>query len=286
MNRGILIFAHNSATVDYSAMALIAGGLATKNLKLPATLITDANTVAWLKDQGKLDLANSIFENIIEVERPQTLNKRRLHDVDTFESIPFINANRLSAWDLTPYDETLLIDSDYLIFTDNLNSYWDQDADVMISSAMNDIRGDRAGILDTRVSEVGVHLYWATTVMFKKNEKSKLFFSLVENIRNQYKYYSEIYKFNPLIYRNDISFSVAKHILDGYETDLRYSLPPILTTIDKDELYEVGEDGNLVFLVNGLYSDHFSLAAIKDADVHVMNKHSLLRNADKLARLI
>lgn len=286
MKKGILIFAHNSSTVDYAAMALVAGGLATKHLQLPATLITDENTVLWLKETGKFELANTIFEHIIEVQRPPLSNKRRLHDVDTFESIPFINANRMSAWDLTPYDHTLLIDSDYLIFTNNLNSYWDLDSDVMIASAMNDIRGDRVGILDKRVSEVGVHLYWATTVMFKKNERSKMFFSLVENIRNQYRYYSEIYKFDPLIYRNDISFSVAKHILDGYETDLRHALPPILTTIDKDELHEVDEQGNLVFLVNGLYSDHFSLSAIKDADVHVMNKHSLIRNVEKLMRLV
>jgi hypothetical protein len=48
MKNGCLIFAHNNRQIDYSLLALISGGLAKKNLKVPISLVTDKSTVDWL----------------------------------------------------------------------------------------------------------------------------------------------------------------------------------------------------------------------------------------------
>jgi hypothetical protein len=170
MTKGVLIFAHNGPEVDYGIMGIISGGLAKKHLGLPVSLITDKWTIAWLKESGMYVKAESIFDKIIEIEKPRTKNTRKLHDGFYSQIIPFVNSNRFSVWDLSPYDQTLLIDSDYLIFSNRLNEYWNTDSSVMLGHSMNDITGERSGILDQRVSETGVHMFWATTVMFTKNE--------------------------------------------------------------------------------------------------------------------
>jgi hypothetical protein len=286
MKRGGLIFAHNSREVDYGLLAVISGGLAKKHLDIPLTLVTDIATIDWLKESNLWDKANSIFEKVLEVERPTNNNTRRLNDGVESKVIPFINADRASAWDLTPYDQTLLLDSDYLIFSDVLNNYWDIDESVLIASSMNDITGQRAGFLDKHVSETGVHLFWATTVIFKKDQESKIFFDFAKMVRDNYDLYADIFRFNPQQYRNDIGFSVVKHLMDGFNTDLSTALPSLLTTIDKDMLFKV-EGSKLTFLINDqMNNDNFVACAIKDTDVHIMNKQSIIRQKDSLLELL
>ena len=120
MTQGVLLFAHNSPDIDYGLMAIIAGGLAKKNLGVPVSLVTDLGTLQWLEESGSLRKAQEVFDKIIEVPRPYTKNVRNLHDGFESKVIPCVNTNRFSVWELSPYDKTLLIDSDYLIFSNKL----------------------------------------------------------------------------------------------------------------------------------------------------------------------
>jgi hypothetical protein len=286
MTNGVLLFAHNSPEVDYGLTAIIAGGLAKKNLEVPVSLVTDTGTLSWLKESEMLEKAKTVFDKILTVERPHTTNTRTLHDGFFGKEVPFVNSNRYSAWDITPYDRTLIIDSDYLIFSNSLNEYWDVDASVMVASAMNDIVGTRGKILDSKVSETGVQLFWATTVMFTKNEESKFFFQLVNFIKDNYSYYADLFRFDPRQYRNDIAFSIAKHIMNGFETEFVYTLPPVFTVFDRDIL-ETVEGDRLTFLVDQTgTSGDFYAASISGVDVHIINKQSIIRHQAALLELI
>jgi hypothetical protein len=157
----------------------------------------------------------------------------------------------------------------------------------MIGESFNDIMGERAGFLDTWVSETGIKMNWATTVMFSKDEESRLFFNLVSHIKENYKYYADLYRFDSRQYRNDISFSVAKHILNGFEYESVGNLPSILTVIDTDMLVDVNDSGSLKFaLADPKNQGNYFLCATKDQDVHIMNKQSIIRQYDKLRDLI
>jgi hypothetical protein len=285
MNKGILIFAHNSRDVDYALMSLVSGSFAKKNLQVPVSLVVDKFTVEWMKTSNIYDQSVDVFDKIIVIEKPVTQNTRLLHDGYSSKTVPFVNSNRASVWDLTPYDRTLLIDSDFLIMSNTLNEYWNADASVMLSPSMQDVRGDRKGVLDSWVSETGIPLYWATTVMFTKNEESKIFFNLVDTIRTNYNYFSDLFRFNPTQYRNDISFSIAKHMLDGFEIRSE-DLPPILTLLDKDLVHSIESNQIRVFLNDSMSEDHVVMASIKNVDVHVMNKQSIIRNADKFLEVL
>lgn len=287
MTCGVLIFAHNNRAIDYAQMALISAGLAKKFLSVPVSIVTDPSTIEWTKKAGYYSKMLEVFDQIIEVERPQTDNMRNLHDGVHSKTIPFVNSNRSNAWDYTPYEKTLLIDSDYLIFSDRLNKYWAVEEDVMISSGMLDIYDQsRLGYLDRCVSETGVHMYWATNVMFTKNENSKMFFNLVDSIRENYTFYGDLFRFDTAQFRNDIAFSVAKHILNGFVADSSTSLPLVLTAIDKDVLYSVDKNGKLTFLVSPMGDSNYCAAAISEIDIHIMNKQSIIRHAEQLEQLI
>ena len=286
MTRGILIYAHNNRTVDYALMAIISGGLAKKHLGQPASLVTDQNTVDWMVTSKIYDRAETIFENIFVVPRPGSNNSRRLYDGIERSVVPFINTNRYSAYDITPYQRTLLIDADFLVFSNRLAEYWDADSNVMIAESINDIYDQqRLGYHDRYVSDVGIKLYWATTVMFTKNTYSKMFFDLVRHVQDNYQYYADTYRFDPKQYRNDIAFSVAKHVLEGFEKSSCGCLPAVLTLQDRDIIDSVDAD-KLTVLVSPKLDANYCAACLRGIDIHVMNKQSMVRHSDRLLELI
>lgn len=286
MTRGILLYAHNNRAVDYALMAVISGGLAKKNLGVPVSVITDDSTVEWMKESKIYNKAEKLFDHIIVTDQPQTNNSRRLYDGETDSVIPFVNSNRCSAWNLTPYDRTLLIDSDFLIFSKRLGEYWNTDTDLMIAESAEDIYDNsRLGYHDRYVADVGIKLYWATTVMFTKNENTELFFNLVNHIKDNYRYFADVYRFDSRQYRNDIAFSVAKHIIDGFEQSNIGRLPPVLTLQDRDILHSVDAD-KLTVLVSSKFDSNYCAASFSNIDIHVMNKQSMVRNSHRLLELI
>jgi hypothetical protein len=284
MSNGVILFAYNSRQVDYVKLSLLAGKLAKKNLKVPVSLITDTATLDWAKQSGIFDSLNETFQHIIIDEVDATSNYRILHDGDKQDKVPFKNKTRFRVWDLTPYDRTLLIDSDFLIFTDTLSNFWNIDQDFLISPMIKDINDtDRMTHFDRYISEVGVQLLWATTIMFTKNENTKMIFDFVGYISENYDMYSEIYRFDNRTYRNDVSFSLANHILQGFINSDEYFLPPILSTIDKDILVGINDAEKLNFLIK--QSGQYLATSVDRLDIHVMNKQSIIRNFDKLMEL-
>lgn len=280
MTKGILLFAYNSRQVDYLRLAIIAGRLAKKNLSVPASLITDGSTISWAKESEIYDQLTDVFENVIVEEIGHTDNYRVLHDGEDRDKIPFKNSSRSKAWDLTPYDRTLLIDSDFLIFSDHLNNYWDVDQDFLISPAIADVNDQsRMQYHDSYISDTGVKLLWATTIMFTKNKNAKMIFDFVKHVQENYSKYAEIYRYDDRVFRNDIAFSLAYHTFSGFVGSDDYFLPPVLSTIDRDILVGA-DDEKLTFLINRDMQNNYTAASIKNLDVHVMNKQSIIRNFD------
>jgi hypothetical protein len=286
MNKGILIYAHNSRNLDYLDLALISGRLAKKNLKVSVSLVTDRSTIEWSEKSNKLTSVNEIFDQIILSDDYVHGYHRRLYDgINHKEEIPFLNKDRCSAWDLTPYDQTLLIDSDFLIMSEALNEYWSIDSDFIIAEGANDLNFEsRLEYNDRYISEVGIEMRWATTIMFKKTEFSKKIFDTVKFVRENYSYFGDLYRFDYRTFRNDIAFSVANHILNGQMNLHQYFLPCISTSIDKDILIDVKKD-RLFFLISSKYENSYVPCSNSGHDIHVMNKQSLIRNKEKLLEL-
>lgn len=287
MSNGAIIFAYNSRQVDYAKISLISAKLAQKNLDIPVSLITDQSTVDWMKESGIHPLCLETFDQIIidDIEDDH-INQRLLSDGLISEKIPFRNQNRFKAWDLTPYDRTLVLDSDYLILTNNLLNYWNVDEDFLISNGVKDLYAeDRFKHHDRYISDSGIKLFWATTILFTKNDHTRLIFDYLKHIKGNYNQYSEIYRFDHRIYRNDFVFSIAHHVFNGYRAS-NNNLPELITTLDKDILIDIDKDFKLKFLLEKSSNEDYVISTASDIDIHVMNKQSLVRNFEKFMDLI
>ena len=201
-SRGILAFAYNVATIDYVSIANQTLKLASKKLNLPYTLITD----------------NELVNN--------TTNTR--YDIDSKQFIHWRNVGRHCAYDLTPYEETLVIDVDYLVLDQNLNKVFETDWDYLLA------RDSVALTEDWPVSmgENSLPYVWATVFAFRKTKKAKLFFDLVGRIQRNYSYYSALFNVRERNYRNDYAFAMADIILNGYTIENK-SIPGKIIAINQ-----------------------------------------------------
>lgn len=281
MTKGVLLIAHDNGLIDYAALAILSASLAKKYLSVPVSVIADQETVDSI--HAKIGLENNIFDKIITVEKPSMINPRVIFHDNEYKTMAFVNQDRSSAWQLTPYKRTLLIDADFLILSNRLGKYWDYECDFLIAQEATDILGTRMGLGDTRISDIGPILCWATTVMFTKNSRTEAIFDLINFIKDNYFYYSELYRFPIKTYRNDIAFSIAKHIIDGFCTLPNSGLPPVLTMMDKDVLCKI-KDRSLKFIIDDNTNGNL-LVDISDRDIHFINKKTILDNYESLMDL-
>ena len=141
MSRGILFFAHNNRSIDYGEIALANSCLIKKHMKNNnITLVTDQGTVDWLYNKHSEEFVKSKIDNIVIIKRRNINNIKRYYDTSYSKKIEqFYNVNRHDAYDLSPYDETLLIDVDYLICNDLLDQCWELNYDLQINKESRSI---------------------------------------------------------------------------------------------------------------------------------------------------
>ena len=125
------------------------------------------------------------------------------------------NLDRCNAYDISPYEETIMIDADYLILSDALNTCWGHNNELMMNWKYDDIMYEREDDSLKRLHPTGITMYWATVVYFKKTEFTKQFFETVKHVKDNSRYYQDLYKLET--YPNDYSFSGSIHMLGGFE---------------------------------------------------------------------
>jgi len=274
MKCGCLMFAHDG-TIDYGSQAVLAARLAKKHLDVPVSLVSDHDTISNIRKK----FANLPFEHIIEIAKPSNNNIRFLGG----ETLEFLNTSRSSAYDLTPYDRTLLIDTDFLIFSNQLSKYWDVDKEFLITPGMLEITKD-VNPCGYRVSPNTIEMLWATNIMFSKTPDVKMIFDLVDYIKEEYEYFSHLYEFDAVQFRNDYAFSIACHILSGHGCEpVHGTLPVPVFYIDKDRIVGIQSNDQITFLVDN--NSKPIVSKCQGQDVHIMNKRDLLAHLDKLMEL-
>lgn len=273
MTRGVLLFAQNNSQVDYVKQAMFCAKRIKQYLDLPVCLATD--TVDYLNEH--YPTYHNYFDTIIELEREPVQQRKKFRDgLYSEKSLEWRNYSRSDAWDITPFDETIVMDTDLLISNSTLLKTFDYNQDFLIAKESKDIKTTRYIYDFKRISDRSIDMYWATLFYFKKNDNTKLLFDLIKHIRQNYNFYRLTYKIVEKKYRNDFAFSIAIHILNGFrKTNWPMSMPGNLWhTIDKDVLVDVKED-KLTFLLEKDWEYH--LASVQGLNVHVMNKFSLDR---------
>ena len=282
------MFAHNNEKIDYFTIALINTLMIRKNLGVGVTLITDNSTVSAAKIKHPVEMLQ-IFDNIILADQIEIRNRRVYRDTAArTESMNFLNSNRWSAYDYSPYEETLVIDADYLIMSNQLNHCWGSVHDIMISSNIQEVCAQRENS-QALISDFSIRMYWATVIYFRKSFEARRLFDIVKDVANNYNYYKLLYSFPNAMFRNDWAFSIAVHKLGDFQNDNQIARLPVvnmLKSFDRDDIACVNGVNDITLLVQNTNSaDHFNLARVVENDVHIMNKYSILRHEKELIKL-
>ena len=254
-SRGVVLFAYNTSAVDYVKIADQAAALIHKNLQLPVTLITDSAAVT--KNIDQIIKADNSFKNSRQGYASGTAWR---------------NGDRYMAYELSPYDETLLLDSDYLQLDSSLLKILDTTHDYSIMSQNQSPAGPMQGLLNP----LGMHCVWATAIAFNKTQKSKMLFDLVGRIQRNYSYYRKLYQIHQRNFRNDYAFTLADHILNGYCSGpgIPWSMFTIDQLVKSIELVK----NNLVI------REQESAHVIPVQNIHIMDKDFL--TSEKFEQLV
>jgi len=248
-------------------------------------LVTDKISNDWLYLNFKEEIINKTFNNIIIQPEITDDNERTMKCGYYYEfKTSFKNSNRYSAYDLSPYDETVLIDVDYIVQCDMLDMVWGTDEDYLINKNAINLRGEKFHEKNIRLNTAGIDMYWATLVYFKKNNNAKILFDTVQFIKENYTFYKFLYNFPGNTFRNDYAFSIALHILSGFMSSSikHFPISTILTMDQTDDLVEV-KLNEILFLTNDSNAPYINhLCKIKNMDVHLMNKISTQNMFDEI----
>lgn len=268
--RGVVLFAFNSSKYNYADMAVYTAKRVKAFLDLPTTLITDVDTYKTILDDRK------VFDGVVEVE-PDLSNIK--------DQTSWINKGRYQAYELSPYDETLVIDVDYLVNSDTLLKTFDLSDTFCCHSNTHMLMHPEAA------QEKMGYTYetlWATVIMFKKSERAKQIFETLEMVQNNYDHYANIHSFIGGVYRNDYGLTLALKIVNGHTDVPSDYIPWNLIHVGKNtSVYPNQVDAQIpcdgdVYDFNTEFTvmfDHWKKSKvrkeymlIKDMDFHVMNK--------------
>lgn len=244
MKKGILLFCFDTVDHKYHKILERCVHLIKKNLKLEITVVTNFDTYKHLKPLGFVNY------KFIEPELGNAKNGQEWKNVD-----------RHLAYELSPYDVTLVMDIDYFPFTDNLRQFMDTKYDFLISKDAYDLT-DRNSFDHRRFSIID--MVWATVFVFKKGKKAKRIFDMIKYVKSYYSYFLDLYRIYDRRFRNDYAFAIALQQANGF---LNYDTLPIrLPTLPPDcDIMKFTDEG-----IVWQYNDQINCT--EDQDVHVLNK--------------
>jgi hypothetical protein len=242
MTTGALIFAYNNESIDYESMARWSACNIERHLGISTTIITG---------------------------NPAGTNTRYFSDVGT---VNWHNLNRMDAYSLTPYDQTLVLDADYVVASDQLKVLLDSQENFMCHRTAYDVTGLQTFDDLNVFGRNQFPMWWATVMMFRTSEQARLIFESMSMIRDNWTHYRNLYSNSRSTYRNDHALSIALNIENGHTletTDIPWGLASLtpdhqLTQIDQDR-----------YRVDFFTSDNKPRWIELTADFHAMGKQQL-----------
>jgi hypothetical protein len=278
--KGVLLFAFNNAEIDYIKQAIFCAKKIKEHLKLSVALVTD--NISYL--ETAYPFYKKYIDVVLLVPKEKTTQLKNFSDgAYSLKKLEWKNQSRPDCYEISPFDETIVLDVDYITCNDNLLNCFKIDEEFLIYKNPIDVANTVRNINSfDRISDRSIDMWWATGFYFKKSPFMKMYFDLVKHIKENWTYYRLIYQIPNTNYRNDFSFSIAIHILRGFQESFWPVTMPgtMYMSFDTDILEKL--DGNALTIIAD-YKNNASYMAVsvKDANVHVMNKFSLGRIIDK-----
>lgn len=263
MSRGALLFAFNSPKYNYYEMAVATAKRINHFLDLPVTIVTNEESIP--------DNVTYEFDKVILTEADKS-NKR--------DWGMWINKGRYQAYQFSSYDETILLDTDYMVNSKTLLKLFELPTDFACHDTTSFLM--HPGVPQEILSGFSYKTLWATVVMFKKTQRAKQIFESLEMVQKNFEHYANIHKFISSTYRNDYALTLATRIVNGQFLPKQDIIPWNLVHVGKNtSVYRNNDDEfNTEYTVmfdnwqRGKIRKEYTV--IKDTDFHVMNKENFM----------
>lgn len=242
MTKGVLLYCFDTPHVSYSKITDRCISLIERNLNLPVTVVTDADT--------KLRIKSNCDTHVVDIEKGNTKFSK-----------PWYNLERHLAFEHSPYDRTVVMDVDYFCYSDKILRLLESENDFLVHKNAHDVmhreimRYDRQAMLD---------LVWATVLIFNKTPRTKAIFDTVKLVKQNYQHYCNLYRISYMNFRNDYAFAIALNQINGHrDYDL---IPDSIATVPADaEILELNDKGAVIRWDN-------KTILVQDQDLHFLNK--------------
>lgn len=259
MTTGALIFAYNNDAFDYLRMAAWSAANIRRHLDIPVAVVTDQPT--------DLD-----FDQVI-VHAAPTSGERWFADAN--RRVPWHNHSRPDAWDLSPWDRTLLIDADYVVASDRLTTILAHTKSaVLCHQHATDVTGMNDFRALNRLGRHDISLAWATVMIFDRSPHAKLIFQCMRMIRDNWSHYQHIYQDRSRTYRNDHALTIALAITNGHvlsPCQIPWSLSSV---VPEHRVSQLAQDRYRVDFITT--NNRPAWIEIAEQDFHAMGKQSLM----------
>lgn len=263
MSRGALLFAFNSPKFNYYDMAVATAKRVNHFWDMPVTIVTDEKS---LPENQKYTFDNTV---IVEPERDNVRDWGAWY-----------NKGRFQAYEFSPYEETILLDTDYMVNSDRVLQVFDYYDDFCCHDTTSYLM--QPGVAQEVLSSYSFKTLWATVVAFKKTSRAKQIFDCLGMVQKNYDHYANIHSFVGGTYRNDYGLTLALRIVNGHSDNKQDIIPWNLIHVGKNTaIYRNSDDEfNTEYTV---MFDHWhrgkirkEYMTIKDVDFHVMNKENFM----------
>lgn len=266
----------NNPEIPYGKLAVVCAGLVRRCLgPIRVSLIADQEAIDSIPQHGNQ------FDEVLLEESVQKANLRQ-YPGSLGRQLQFNNRSRLDLYENLPHDEMLILDTDYFLYESSLEQVWGSSVPIRINKATSDLRNP----LNRHVSRIGglsIPTYWATVLYLRRSKETDRFIKLAKYVRDNYDWFSYIYRYDPNLFRNDYVCSIAIHLLGGETGSC-----PSVGDLPLDNLrFAWDEDRVVGFTKHGLdLVSPGSPAPIRvstnDQSIHVLNKVSLVPFLDEM----
>jgi len=255
MTKGAVLFAVGQGPIDYLALARWTAQRIARWLDLPTTLITDQ------------DVDTDQFDGVIRIASSKQDSQRWFDDLGA--RVPWHNHDRCDAFDLSPYDRTLLLDVDYVVASDRLRLVVDHDKFWCFRRATAVGGGFQ---FDT----FGRHRHpmsWATVMAFGRDTQSRYIFDSMRMIRDNWQHYRDLYHIDSALFRNDFALSIALPLVNGHHQPYVPGLGAMMNVLPDQRLTQQAPDQFEIDFYNNRRV--LMRCVLEGTDFHAMCKQDL-----------
>lgn len=198
---------------------------------------------------------------------------------DCNQPVAWRNSGRCNALQDSPYERTLLIDADYWIAGDCLNSILRSNGHFYAHNTRMYINEQEPKI--ETFGTLNTPMWWATVCVFDRSNFSQDVFASWQMIEQNYNHYANLFQFSRKPFRNDYALSMALILANGGEYPGSTIPWPLINVPDSCDIELEDNTWTLCYNVYENQELKPKRITVQDQDLHIMGK----RNLEKLLEL-